>query len=224
MTICKRTAVLSFLLLTFMTQVSQAQGEAVALLERVQTIFSRVNDYQVDIRATVNMKRLNVPDMEATLYYKKPNNVHIESDGFAMLPRDAVGFDPLRFEKDMYDAVIQGTEKIGGVTCTKLKLLARSDTIRLQRITLYVDTKRDIVLRLDADPDGGAAAQASFTYTHVDGKYWMPERIDISMPSPMNFRRPGAKKKKDDGDSKATVTVRYSNYVINKGIPDSRFK
>lgn len=200
-----------------------AQGEAYALLDRIQAVYARIDDYRVDITASVDMKGLSVPEMKATVYYKKPDRMHIESDGFAMLPRDAVGFHPGMFEKEQYDAVIQGKEKVGGVSCVKLKLLARDDSIRLQRATLYIDPKRDVVLRMDADPGQGASAQALFTYTKVQGRHWLPATIEISMDAPMHMRRPGMKKKDGDADSKARISLRYRNYVVNKGIPDSVF-
>ncbi len=201
-----------------------AQGDAYALLDRIQAVYARINDYRADITASVDMKGLSVPEMKATVYFKKPDRMHIESDGFAMLPRDAVGFHPDMFEKEQFDAVIQGKEKIAGVSCVKLKLLARDDSVRLQRAMLYVDPARDVVLRMDADPGQGASAQAEFTYTKVQGKYWLPSAIDITMDAPMRMRRPGTKPRGDNNDGKARISLRYTNYVVNKGISDSVFK
>ena len=202
-----------------------AQTDAYELLGRVQNLFARIDDYRTDIEATVQMTGFSVPKMTATMYFKKPDRMHIESEGFAMLPRDVVGFRPDVFKKEEYDAVIQGKGTVDGVSCIKLKLLARADSLRLQRATLYVDPTRDLVLRMDADPGEGASAQADFTYTRVQKKYWLPSSIVISMDSPMRFRRPNmSKAQKPTGDGKATITMRYSNYVVNKGIPDSVFE
>ncbi len=207
------------------TASAQDTASPAQLLERVQQQHDRVRDYQVDISATVDMERMQVPEMNARLYFKQPDKVHIESDGFAMLPRDAVSFRPSMFDTEQYDMVIQGTETIRGIRCTKLKLLATSDTVRLQRAMLYIDTKRDIVLRMDADPGAGASAMADFTYTKVNGMYWLPKAITLEMDSPMSFRRPGVKRKsKDSAPAKAKITLSYTHYVVNKGIPDSRFK
>jgi len=212
-----------FLLLIFAPRIT-AQQDPYQLLDRVQAVYGILDDYKVDIEATVAMQGLSVPKMTATMYYKKPDKVHIESEGFAMLPRDAVGFNPAAFEKDAYDAVIQGKESIRGIPCTKLKLLARDDSIRLQRATLYVDESRNVVMRMDADPGEGASVQADFSYSKVNGKYWLPKGIEIVMASPMRFRRPNMKKQADGEDSKATITIRYRNYAVNKGLSDSLFE
>lgn len=203
---------------------AQSQGDAAALLDAVSAQYDKVNDYKARIHAVIEMTGLSVPPMDAVLYFKKPDNIQIESDGFAMLPRDAVGFHPAMFDKDDYDLVLQGSETIGGVACSKVKLLARSDTPRLQRAMVYIDAKRAIILRMDFDPGAGASATADFTYARVDGKYWLPSRIDVEMESPMRGRRPGQRKKSDDGKPEnAKIRMTYTDYVVNRGIPDSVF-
>lgn len=207
------------------TATAQKSNSPSQLLERIHVQYDRVRDYQVDINATVDMERMQMPEMKARMYFKQPDKVHIESEGFAMLPRDAVSFRPTMFDSDQYDMVIQGTEKVRGHSCTKLKLLANSDTVRLQRVMLYVDTKRDLVLRMDADPGAGASATVEFVYTKVKGKYWLPKSISLEMDSPMSFRRPGVQRKKQSAaPAKAKITLTYSDYIVNKGIPDSRFQ
>jgi hypothetical protein len=202
-----------------------AQQDAGELLDEVKAQYVRVNDYKVRINAIIKMKGLSVPPMDATMYFKKPDKIHIESDGFAMLPRDAVGFHPAMFNKDDYDLVLQGSTLIQGVACTKVKLLARSDTIRLQRAMIYVDSKRALILRMDFDPGAGASATADFTYAFVENKYFLPSRIEIEMASPMHRQRPGHKPTTDENsdEQKARITMNYSSYVVNKGIPDSVF-
>ena len=203
---------------------AQTQADAAALLDAVRAQYDRVNNYKARIHAVIDMTGLSVPPMDAVMYFKKPDRIQIESDGFAMLPRDAVGFHPAMFKTDEYDMVVQGTETIGGVPCSKVKLLARSDTLRLQRAMVYVDARRALILRMDFDPGAGASATADFTYTRIDGKYWLPSRIDVKMDSPMRGRRPGQSKKPDGSNpEKANIRMTYTDYVVNRSIPDSVF-
>lgn len=212
--------------LFFVSASAQAQQDAGAILDAVKAQYEKVNDYKVQINAVIKMKGLSAPPMDATMYFKKPDRIQVESDGFAMLPRDAVGFHPAMFNKDEYDLVVQGSERIGNVECTKVKMLALSDTIRLQRAMIYVDTKRALIMRMDFDPGAGASATADFSYDRINGKYYLPSRIDIEMESPMRWQRPGQKPKSDEKpeDRKARISMKYSGYVVNKGIPDSVFE
>ncbi len=204
---------------------SAQESEAWTLLRGIQADYDRINDYTVDIKAILKVPGLSVPEMAVKMYFKKPDKVHVESEGFAMLPRDAVMFHPSMFKPDEYDAVVQGDSEIRGIACRKIKLLAKSDTVRLQRVVLFVDPARKEILRMEADPDGAASASADFTYARVDG-YSLPKTITIEMEAPMTMRRPGAKPKdKQNGAmEKAKISLAYSNYRINKGISDTVFE
>lgn len=195
------------------------------VLRNLQQEFDNVNDYRADISATVLMPNLNVPPMKATVYYKKPDKVHIASSGFAMLPRDAVMFNPRMLGEDLYDAVVQGTELVDGAPCIKLKLLAKSDTLRLQRMMLYVDPTRWLILRMATDPAQGNSADARFTYLKVDGRWWLPSRIQLQMTLPAGSRPRSMPKEKlkETASTQSTVTIVYSNYRVNKGISDAVF-
>ena len=205
---------------------TQNPADAVAILDAVKAPYEKIRDYTVDIRAVVKMTGLSVPPMDAVLSFKKPDRVQLESDGFAMLPRDAVAFHPAMFETDAYDMVVQGSGKVQGIECTKVKLLARSDTTRLQRAMLFIDTKRALILRMEFDPGAGAKASATVSYTQVDGKYWLPARIDVEMDSPRQFRRPGQQTPSNARAQaeKARITMTYHNYVVNHGIDDAVFE
>jgi hypothetical protein len=200
------------------------ESDAWKLLKTIQGDYERVNDYVVDIRATMKVPGLSVPEMQATMYFRKPDKVHVESERFAMLPRDAVMFHPSLFKPEEYDALAQGEAVIRGTTCRKIKLLAKSDTVRLQRIQLYVDPVKREILRMETDPGEAASASADFTYLRAAG-HTMPATITIEMKSPMTMRRSGVKQKNDTGEKEkpAKIALTYSNYRINKGIPDAVF-
>jgi hypothetical protein len=200
------------------------ESDAWKLLKGMQNDYERINDYVVDIRATMKMPGLSVPEMNATMYFRKPDKVHVESERFAMLPRDAVMFHPSMFKPEEYDALSQGDAMIRGTNCRKIKLLAKSDTVRLQRVQLYVDPVKREILRMETDPGEAASASADFTYLRSAG-HTMPATITIEMKSPMAMRRSGVKPRadKEEKAEPARIALTYSNYRINKGIPDAVF-
>jgi hypothetical protein len=227
MLLCGSTiAGLLFLILPFFgsTILRAQESDAWKLLKGMQSDYERINDYVVDIRATMKMPGLSVPEMHATMYFRKPDKVHVESERFAMLPRDAVMFHPSMFKPEEYDALSQGDAMIRGTACRKIKLLAKSDTVRLQRVQLYVDPVKREILRMETDPGEAASASADFTYLRSGG-HTMPATITIEMKSPTAMRRVGVKPKSDNGEKAepANIALTYSNYRINKGIPDAVF-
>lgn len=217
-------ALLLFLTLVIPAVLHAQESEAWTLLKGIQSDYERINDYVVDIQASMKVPGLSVPEMEATLYFRKPDKVHVESERFAMLPRDAVMFHPSMFKPGEYDALAQGDAVIRGTNCRKIKLLAKSDTVRLQRVQLYVDPVKREILRMETDPGEAASATADFTYLRAGG-HTMPATITIEMKSPMSMRRAGVKPKNDTGEKEkpAKIALTYSNYRINKGIPDAVF-
>jgi outer membrane lipoprotein-sorting protein len=202
-----------------------AQPTAREVIEHVRDEARKVQDYQADIAVSVNIPGMTIPEMDAKIYYKYPDKVHVESDGFAMIPREAIAVHPGNMDSDNYDVVLQGKAKVNQTPCLKLKILAKSDTLRIQRALLYVDPMRWLILRADADPDHGSATQLRFTYTRVDGKYFMPSKIVITMDAPkLNKWGKNALKKDDKKPKESKIVLSYSNFKVNKGVPNSIFE
>ncbi|MDH7516267.1 MAG: hypothetical protein QHI48_10390 [Bacteroidota bacterium] len=207
---------------------AQTTPPANEILRRVRGEFERIDDYRADVHIVARIPRVNVPPMDATVYYKKPDRFHIEAKGFAMLPRDAISFNPMLFTEEMYDAVVQGEEIVDGIRCHKVKLLAKSDTLRLQRAMLFVDPTRWIVLRMAADPARGSSADIRFTYAFIQNRWLLPSRVVIEIDAGPTARlpnKPGAPALGDDEKESqhSRIVMTYTNYSVNKGIPDSVF-
>ena len=70
-----------------------------AILEKVRLEFEKIEDYQVDVKIKVDVDFLKMPDREATIFYKKPDKFHIDSENFAMLPKSGLNFSPSRISE-----------------------------------------------------------------------------------------------------------------------------
>jgi hypothetical protein len=212
-------------LFTVQAQKNVSPGEA---LKNVKATFNKVKDYTAELSVSFKDLGMKIPPMKAKVYFKQPDKIHLESEGFAMLPRDIMTLNPNAFDETMWDLVIQGTEDVQGVQCIKLKMLAKSDTMRIQRATLFIDPAKWILRKLASDPAQGAAAEAVFTYQTIDGRYELPSEIRITMSGAMMRRgkKPmkDVKPAEDDHSPKGEVLVKYANYRVNKGISDSVFK
>ena len=66
-----------------------------SILDRVKEEFNKIDDYTVDVKIKVDVDFLKMPDREAKIFFKKPDKIHIESEGFAMLPKEGLNFSPL---------------------------------------------------------------------------------------------------------------------------------
>lgn len=67
------------------------------IIDEVKAKFESVNDYCAEIAVTIDVDFLQMPDSKAKVYFKKPDKFKMDSDGFAMLPKQSVGFSPSSF-------------------------------------------------------------------------------------------------------------------------------
>ena len=65
------------------------------MLEKVKEKFEKIENYKADITVKVDIPYIKMPERNATLYFKQPDKIHIESEGFAMLPKEGINFSPI---------------------------------------------------------------------------------------------------------------------------------
>ena len=121
-----RTA-LTFLLAACLGLAPAAQAQrAQQIVASVKHRFDDVKDYIVSITASVNLERMKIPEMKATLYFKQPDKIHIESKNFSMLPKEGMGLNP----SDMlskYDATLLKSEMRNSTMCYDLRLVSKAE-------------------------------------------------------------------------------------------------
>jgi outer membrane lipoprotein-sorting protein len=203
------------------------------VMENVVRVFEPVNDFVVNIEAEVQMERIQVPHMKAALYFKKPDKVHFSSQAFLMVPRDGIVLNPAHLRNN-YDAVIVKEEKNDTSKFIKLQLAANNASVRVRQLSIWVDPSNWTIVRMETVPYGGRTLTLVFTYTLLENKYWLPEKLVASFGSQTET----TESKNDLLEMKAqaledhqrttprggSVIVVYSCYKINGGIDDSIFE
>jgi len=86
------------------------------IINAVITNFNKVNDYQVDVKIKVDVEFIKVPETKAKIYFKQPDKVHLEADGFAMLPKNGMEFSPSTLLKKDYTAIYEQDVELNGFT------------------------------------------------------------------------------------------------------------
>ena len=198
------------------------------ILQRVQEGVSGIEDYTVTLDVVVDLERLKVPRMHATMYFKQPDKVHFVSDGFALLPKEGLGFSLLgAASKYTVDRVEDDT--LDGHAEYRLTLLPKSERNGLRRTVLEVDPGRWTADRVESELPDGRSMTARFRHEEVRG-HWLPSMLTVTFAS-------AAEDSVDAGiveqitptrtrqQARAgTVVVRYSDYRINTGLSDDLFR
>jgi outer membrane lipoprotein-sorting protein len=201
------------------------------ILRNAEQNFRGVNDYTVTLDIVTNLDRMKIPPMHATMYFKQPEKVHFDAKGFVVLPREGMGmqFGQLS-QKYAVDTVTR--ETVDGTVLYRLALRPRGEKAVMRRMYLWVDGKRWTPERIRVPQPNGSAMEARFTYGRVNG-FWLPTQLVATFTSAVKDTTPAAPQSNpfaggtsipSRGISRAgTVTVSYSEYKVNTGLPDSIF-
>ncbi len=172
-----------------------------------------VRDYTATVTVTVDAPNLRIPRRTVKVYYKRPDRVHVESDGIAILPRDALLMGNLAEHIETYaNASFNGTGTLGGRPVRCIKLAPLEEGPGSGRVLVWIDSDRHLLLKSEIWRGGKAMLTVRFKWMRV-GSHWMPERITAQMAS-------GAMTGRDEG---GTIELSFSNYRINQGLSDDIF-
>jgi hypothetical protein len=204
-----------------------------AILNKVKAEFSKIEDYTVDLKVKVDVDFLKMPDREAKIYYKRPDKIHIQSEGFAMLPKEGLNFSPLSLLNSNYTSFYVREDTLNRIVTSVIKVIpldGRSDVILS---TLWVDIKRDLILKVESSRKPEGTFTIDMDYLKTEKGFWLPSSlvftfsIDRSiLPRKFNFDTDSDLKKAMEDSTKVQtgkVFIDYSNYKVNTGLSDEIF-
>jgi outer membrane lipoprotein-sorting protein len=220
--------------LTLSGQKKTQESPGSAILQKVAGGTEAIRDFVATIEATVDMDRLRVPKMKATLYFKKPDKVHFDSPGFAMLPREGVVLNAATLHTK-YDATVLGDESVDGKKLLKLQLTGKEQTIRPRQLLVWVDQAVWAIAKMESVPYQGRVLRLEFTYAVQSGGYLLPQTLKASFEStardstqrPLDIDMPNAPQLGEFNQRaprSGSITVKYLEYRINTGLSDEIFE
>ena len=204
------------------------------IINAVVTNFDKIKDYQVDINIKVDVEFLKVPETKAKIYFKQPDKVHLEAEGFAMLPKNGMQFSPSSLLKNDYTAIYERDIDLNGVTTSVVKIIPIGDQGDVILSTLWIDQKKQRINKVESTTKTNGTFTIDFSYAD-NIEYPLPSKIvfafnldKMNIPTAMtgetNTEKTNKKNKNSDSRTKGMVIVSYSKYQVNKGIPDSVFE
>lgn len=206
-----------------------------ALMKQIQLRLEKINDYEADASLKTEISFLKVPDAVVKIYYKKPDKIKIKNqNGISLVPKETVSISLYSLVNSPYQALDAGTDIIQGVPVRIIKLLPSDENGALVLATLYIDTKRLLVLKAKTTTRESGTNEVALFY----GKFLatgLPDKIvfsfntqDFKLPKGVTFDYDDGSVKKKAPDSvqnqRGKIEITYLNYSVNKGLPDSIFK
>jgi hypothetical protein len=205
------------------------------ILDKVKDNFSVVKDYQVDVDIKLDVNFLKAPDMHAKIYFKKPDKIHIESKNFALLPRMGFDVSPASILKNQYTAIFVRDTLINDTKTAVIKIIPLEEHGDILLSTLWVDIDKNLIDRIESSTKVNGNYTIDLKYS-PEIKYPLPKSIVFSfnedrlkflkknLPPEDNDEENSEEQPKLNTDNPVgKVYINYSNYIVNKGIPDSVF-
>jgi hypothetical protein len=226
-----------YLIIFFIVLVSfglvNAQTNVNPTLQNIYSKLLKAKDYSVMAHIKVDMPFIRILPINAEIYFKQKDKFKVKSKGIAIVPKQ--GFaqaSKMLADMHSFTAVPQGTEMIAGVPADIISIIPLSDTSDLILGKLWIDTKLNVILKSQLTTRSNGTILIEYTYgTQVD--YGLPDQMIFSVEIkkfkiPINVAADtnNTSVDKDDktkGDKKGKIIITFTNYQINKGIPDSIF-
>jgi outer membrane lipoprotein-sorting protein len=224
--------VISLILLITIPGYSQVKDPE-TILQKVKSEFEKINDYQVEVKIKVDVYFLKMPDRTAKVFYKKPDKFNIESDGFALLPKEGFSFSPPSLLNSRHTSFYEKEDTIEGIVTSVIKVIPLEGLSDVILSTLWIDTKRNIIMKIESSRKPSGNFTLDFNYLKTKEGFYLPSSMVFSFSIDKSIMPRGfdieadSKSENAKTDStktrKGTVYLDYSNYIVNKGIPDEVF-
>lgn len=218
--------------------------------EKVIHQFSRIDDYQVDIKIAAKMTGFRMPKKNIRMYYKKPDKMKIKSTGFAILPKMGTGGNPMEFFSMLTDVTEIKKTSLDGIPFYKITGFINRDSLKISVVLdendtlnvimkVYINAENWTMTQVDVFLDSEHIFIFETKYMNVKG-FWVPERSEFKLGikgvNNWSIRNPFGGPAEDQTDFKdivkgmnleegiaGSVIMKFSNYKINQGLDDVLF-
>ena len=220
--------------ITFLFPFVLKAQNAEEIIQQVKAKLNKVNDYEAKGKLKTNVIFIKVPIANVRIYYKKPNKLKIHNEsGISFIPKGTVNMSlgSVFANSNAYDIIDVGKEQSTGLRI--IKLLPKEDSADVVLSTLYIDEKQLLIKKARTTTRENGTYELEMTYGRYT-EYGLADKItfsfntkDYKLPKGVTFDYDvDGKKDKEDQlqNKKGKIEIVYSEYIINKGVPDSIFQ
>ena len=217
-----------FILLLIATSVFAQEHNPKELLNLVQSDFEKIQDYSVDIEINIDVNFVDAPNSNAKLYFKQPNKVKIDSDGFAIIPKQRLTFSPSELLTDSYSAIFIKTEIVDSFMVDVIKVIPLEDSSDILLSTLWVDPLHNVIRKIESVTKKMGTITIYLEYGDKE-IFMLPSVAKFffnttkSGHATMFSTMDKSEVNKEKGNLSGSVIITYSNYLLNQNLDDSLF-
>lgn len=207
---------------------------AAELLKKVQAKLDKVNDYEAKGKMLTNVIFIKAPLANVKVFYKKPNKLRINNEsGISFIPKGSVNINlnNLFINTTGYDIIDMGKE--AKTNFRIIKLLPKDDNGEVVLSTIYIDELQALIKKSKTTTRENGTYELEMSYG-MYAEYGLADKViftfntkEYKLPKGITFDYDDGTKKDQAAENlknkKGKVEIRYSGYIINKGVPDAVF-
>jgi outer membrane lipoprotein-sorting protein len=236
----KKGIAISLFLISLLFSFSANAQTVEEVIQKVRAKLDKVNDYEAKGKMKTNVVFIKAPVATVKVYYKKPSKLKIINEsGISFIPKGSVNINisNIFVNTTGFDMIDAGKES--GTNFRIIKLLPKDENAEIVLSTLYIDETLSLIRRSKTTTKENGTYELEMTYGKY-AEYGLADKVIFSfntkeykLPKGVTFDYDdGTKKEKTTKNSesdreknkKGRVELTYSNYIINKGVPDSVFQ
>ena len=161
---------------TLLLQNARGQDGA-TLLKSAEKKFNAVKNYKADVNIKTDVSFIKVVPVNAFIYYKQPDKMHIECKGIAILPKQGPDFlFATLLNSENFIAVDMGTQLYNTIILKIIKLLPKSDTSDLVLGTVWIDASTLLIYKTQVTTKSRGTVDLEFTYGKY-ANYLLPDKV-----------------------------------------------
>lgn len=223
---------LFFFFLISVRGINAQSGEE--LIDRVRQKLDKVNDYEAKGKMRTNVVFIKAPVANVKVYFKKPNKLRINNEsGISFIPKGSVNINLNNIFFNSAEFTIIDGGKEAGSGNRILKLLPDDEAAGVVLSTLYIDEKNAVIKKAKITTKENGTYELEMTYGRYIS-YGLADKVIFSfntkeykLPKGITFDYDDGTKKESGTqelkNKKGRVELIYSEYRINKGVPDAVF-
>jgi len=213
-------------------------------MDQIKGRMQGARTYIADMKLKVDIPFLKAPPSDATIWFKAPDKTHIESPGFAMIPKQGADLSAATLLAAPYTAFDAGLEDFHGTTMRKIRVIPLDEDAEIAVATVWIDTTLLVPRKVVSTAKRGGTFTAELVYDNANARaYALPSYVkllfdigEFKLPKTMTGDFKSSEQQEESSEKngtsderratkdKAIVQIWYKNYRINVPINDAVFK
>ena len=213
---------------------SNLHAQVDPLIERVSQKLALVNDYVAEGVMKTDVSFIKASLGKVKVYFKKPNLLKVKKEGgISLLPKGGVSvtINSLLNTKQ-YIALPAGNQEYNGKTLRVIKLVPTDEKLDWVISTLWIDPTDALVYKTFTTTKENGSYEITMEYGNY-ANLGLPSKIifafntkDYKLPNGITLEfgdEDPTSKQKALKNKKGKIEIKYTNYIINKGVSNTIF-